>query len=669
MSCSSSCTCETNQGFAKPGAPSLVRHWLTLALSLVLLAGCGDGSPPGTVPVTLNLVMAGQRAEAPSRVERLWASLWQWVTGEREIWAAGVADIASIRVEVSAADISPPQSTTVAVSNPTSGQLITVELDVKAGTNRTITVSALNAAGTVIFSGTATGVNLTAGVPAAVTITLASVGSATPTTLKITVLGSGPRLNDPLPNIRVLRHDPTTGVVLGDMTTDVNGVAHFGDIGIARTSFSFVTTRSDGRKVIVSFLNVGVGDLKINLATNFDSIIPPTQTTARVTITSVPAASTLINLYAGGFVGNGLGSFSVPPILLPNLPVMQLQNDDRVSVLAEARNANGAVVGCSVNQNNQALDLVPVLSGTTTTSLPINTQSPPFLTTTYTSLTGEPVRVGGKEILRKGVIFDIFSNLSGTFSAGPAQFTHCGIQNAEQAEVFFRTNEAANGFEKQVGVILNVTGGFPPNVSFSLSDLAITSPTRNGQTFSWTTSGGALSQADFANLALRWRAGTDYEWEVIADPMVSSITLPSLPGDLVDRIPPSTNVGFTVELGGVNNVAGFADLGSKFFAVGDFDVGVKFAGATEEFNVERRIGLVLINKQGLGAAAGTVVSTVPDGRINCGPTCVATFAGGTTVTLNVTAGNFAGWSFPCSGVGSCTFTVSNVFQEVFASFN
>ncbi len=178
MSCSSPHACETNlsqEGCAKPGAPSLVCHWLTLALGLVLLAGCGGGSPPETAPVTLNLVMAGQTAEAPTEFHRLWAQIRHWFPVRAEAWAAGVADIALIRVEVSAPDISPPQRVEQAVSNPASGQTIAIDLDVRAGSNRTLTVSALNAAGAVIFMGTATGVNLSTGIPVTITITLASV--------------------------------------------------------------------------------------------------------------------------------------------------------------------------------------------------------------------------------------------------------------------------------------------------------------------------------------------------------------------------------------------------------------------------------------------------------------------------------------------------------------
>jgi Divergent InlB B-repeat domain len=56
---------------------------------------------------------------------------------------------------------------------------------------------------------------------------------------------------------------------------------------------------------------------------------------------------------------------------------------------------------------------------------------------------------------------------------------------------------------------------------------------------------------------------------------------------------------------------------------------------------------------------GTVTST--DGSINCPGTCSATYADGTQITLNATPAQnwaFSGWTGACSGVGPCTFTIS-----------
>jgi uncharacterized repeat protein (TIGR03803 family) len=69
-----------------------------------------------------------------------------------------------------------------------------------------------------------------------------------------------------------------------------------------------------------------------------------------------------------------------------------------------------------------------------------------------------------------------------------------------------------------------------------------------------------------------------------------------------------------------------------------------------------------------GGGSGTVTST-PQG-IDCGATCIASFAPGTQVTLTATAASgsqFAGWGGACSGTGTCTLTM-NSSQNVAANF-
>jgi hypothetical protein len=69
-----------------------------------------------------------------------------------------------------------------------------------------------------------------------------------------------------------------------------------------------------------------------------------------------------------------------------------------------------------------------------------------------------------------------------------------------------------------------------------------------------------------------------------------------------------------------------------------------------------------------GAGTGTVTSS-PAG-INCGSTCSASYAGGTSVTLTAAAASnstFAGWSGACSGTGSCTVSMTQA-RSVTATF-
>ena len=73
-----------------------------------------------------------------------------------------------------------------------------------------------------------------------------------------------------------------------------------------------------------------------------------------------------------------------------------------------------------------------------------------------------------------------------------------------------------------------------------------------------------------------------------------------------------------------------------------------------------------VSRQGTGS--GTVTST-PSG-INCGSTCSASYAAGTSVTLTAqpTSGsNFTGWSGACTGTSSCTVSMDSA-RSVTASF-
>ncbi len=74
-----------------------------------------------------------------------------------------------------------------------------------------------------------------------------------------------------------------------------------------------------------------------------------------------------------------------------------------------------------------------------------------------------------------------------------------------------------------------------------------------------------------------------------------------------------------------------------------------------------------VSKSGTGI--GTVISS-PAG-INCGSTCGASFASGTSVTLTATpavSSTFAGWSGACSGTGTCTVSMTQA-RSVTAAFS
>jgi phospholipase C len=90
---------------------------------------------------------------------------------------------------------------------------------------------------------------------------------------------------------------------------------------------------------------------------------------------------------------------------------------------------------------------------------------------------------------------------------------------------------------------------------------------------------------------------------------------------------------------------------------------------TASFNTVQSTAVLTVSESGTGT--GTIASN-PSG-INCAPTCTASFASGTQITLNGTAAagsSFAGWTGGgCSGSNpTCTLTLS-ASQQVSATFN
>ena len=155
----------------------------TWGLILVaVLAACGSDSSDGkTVAVNLSLIVDGRQAQHHPAVSRLLAWIERWVPGATPAWAQSVTEIAAIQVQITGPGIASPATTTVPVSNATSGQEITVSIQAPVGPNRTVTVSAFNAASPPlkIFGGTLPGVNLTAGAPVDLEITLVRLFTVT----------------------------------------------------------------------------------------------------------------------------------------------------------------------------------------------------------------------------------------------------------------------------------------------------------------------------------------------------------------------------------------------------------------------------------------------------------------------------------------------------------
>ena len=160
-------------------------------LCLAMLTACGSPDQNnGTVPVNLSLVVDSTQARNQSAASQLMAFIQRWFPSAASAWAQVVSDIRTIEVQISGPDIPVPPTTTVSVTNAAPGQEIPVSVQAPVGSNRTITVAAMNAANQQIFSGSVPGVTLTPGVPVNLTVTLARTVTP-PNTHHLTVTKSG----------------------------------------------------------------------------------------------------------------------------------------------------------------------------------------------------------------------------------------------------------------------------------------------------------------------------------------------------------------------------------------------------------------------------------------------------------------------------------------------
>lgn len=414
-----------------------------------------------------------------------------------------------------------------------------------------------------------------------------TVGGIAQTTLKVTLLSG----TTPAPGIRVLLNDPTTGSVVGDLLTDANGEADFGNIGVTRTTVSIVTSRTETfgtftetSKNILTFVNIPVG----NFTFQAEDVDEPTLATFDVQLTDLPAntSSTVLFVAGGGGYGSGLDGLIRDVKVTPR----NLQPVDAMfSLTAEAMDAQGSVLGWG-----SLVDADPAAVEGTTQFIAVNI---PPISVDFTA--SEPVAFEGGRLLRKGVLFDIeFGEPHEQTFVTSDTLRLCSIVGVEKIHLEAHTEETTTSSAKGFGTVFTV----PPNPTswqITLPDLSIDSLLRSAdeQTISWTRSGANLGEVDAAFTEFSWGSTSPsgsirYGWLFVGDPATSSLTLPALPGDLADRVPPTSDVEISLELAGLDNVTGFEDLLQKLsVANGNFDVGVLF-NATEIVSAAKTISLV-----------------------------------------------------------------------------
>src|SRR5690348_12720089 len=113
------------------------RAGLSVVLGLVLaaiLSACGSPEHDNSVPVNLSLVVdPSQAAQQSPPMSPLMAFIDRWLIGGAAAWAQAVSQITRIQVDINGPGMSTPATTTVSVTNPTSGQVIPVSIQAPAG--------------------------------------------------------------------------------------------------------------------------------------------------------------------------------------------------------------------------------------------------------------------------------------------------------------------------------------------------------------------------------------------------------------------------------------------------------------------------------------------------------------------------------------------------------
>jgi len=214
-------------------------------------------------------------------------------------------------------------------------------------------------------------------------------------------------------------------------------------------------------------------------------------------------------------------------------------------------------------------------------------------------------------------------------------FSPLGHQPLATTKTADSSSVAAGGADGYTITISN------PNVtSVSLSSITDTLPA------GFTYTAGSTTGATTSNPSI---SGQNLTWS-------RSFSVPARPGTTPGTI--SLHFGVTA-----SNTAG-----TYFNNAGGVASGYTVAptGDTAPVTVTALAATLTVTKAGSGS--GTVSSS-PAG-IDCGATCSAAFASGTSVTLTATAATgstFAGWSGACSGTGSCVVTMDQA-RAVTATF-
>lgn len=634
----------------------------------LFLWGCGlqQEQAGDTVQVNLALVLDSQEARRESPPSMVLAFIERWVLGVGQAWAQVVADIASIEVTISAPDQALPRSSTVPVSDPSSGQLIPVSIQAPVGSDRTIAVSAFNAAGQKIYSGSTSGVDLQPGTPINVEIRLAR-------TVGITVqkqgTGSGTVTSSPggleCGSSCSAQFDAGTSVVLSAAAAPGSGFVGWSGAGCSGTG----ACRLHSNATVVAIFNAGVSTANLSVArsgtgTGTVGSNPSGIACGAGCSASFPVGSsvTLLATAMGGstFAGwSGACSGTGPCVVVMNgnqAVTAQFEAAPTV-LLTVTKTGNGTVNSTPAGINCGPTCSAGFISGNS-------------VTLTATATGGSTFGGWGEACTGTGactIVMNGNQTVSATFNAPPTDTTLTVVKSGTGAGTVSSAPAGINGCSA------TCTANFPPETPVTLT----ATPT-GGSTF--TGWGGACSGTGACSVSMTNSQSVTAEFAASPSTAALTVTMAGAGTGTISSTPAGingcaatctanfsqgTSVTLTATATGGSTFAGWSDgctgTGSCVVAMNGNQT------RTAMFNPPQSMATLTVSKTGTGS--GTVTSSPPG--IDCGPTCSAGFLSGSSVTLSVAAASgstFVGWTGGgCSGTGACV-TVMSASQTVVAQF-
>jgi hypothetical protein len=641
-------------------------------LSAALLWGCGPEQTQlgETVPVNLSLVLDHQEARGESRPSLLVALVQQWLFGVATAWAQSVSDIATIEVQVSGPDLPVPRTAAVSVSNPTSGQVIPVSIQAPVGSNRTIAVAALNSAGEKIYSGSISGVTLEAGEPRNLEIRLAPTFTVT---VQKQGAGNGTVTSSPAGidcgGTCSMQFDAGSSVALTASAAPGSIFAGWSGAGCAGTGPCTVSGNATVTAIFQAM--VGTGILTVSKSGSGSGTVTssPSGISCGTTCSASFASSSTVTLTASptggstfeGWSGACSGTGSCLVVMNGDQTVnAHFTAAPATALLTVTKTGNGTVTSAPGGINCGMSCSESFASGSTVTLT-----ASPTGGSTFGGWSGGGCSGTGSCV----VVMNGNQGVTATF-VPPAGVTLTVTKAGTGSGMVSSSPAGING------CTATCTASFPSGTAVTLT----ASPT-GGSTFGGWSGGGC--------------SGTGSCVVVMTGSQAVTATFVAPPGMAILTVTKTGAGTGTVSStpSGIDNCATTCTAsflsGSTVMLTASPTEGSTFGGwsgggcsgtgscivvmtgnqaVTATFNPPPGPAILTVTKTGTGM--GTVTST-PAG-INCGPTCSASFVGGSTVTLTATTINgstFVGWSGGgCSGTGTCA-TVMSGNQTVVAQFD